>query len=79
MYIFSFIYGSRAFPEAQSEDTSSAAPHELVACSLDATNQCSETQQLFQSSPFKEILISCLWISKLYINSAHLFSFTLLT
>lgn len=78
MYILYFIYGIQASPEAESEDTS-AAPHKLVACSLDTTNQRSENQQLFHSSLFKEILISCPRISKLYINSALLFSFTLLT
>lgn len=60
-------------------DTSSAARYKLVASCLDATNQRSQTQQLFHSPPFKENLISCPWISKLYINSTLLFSFTLLT
>lgn len=75
VYIVLYILQVRV----ESRDTSSAARSKLAASSFDATNQRSQTQRLFRSPLFKESLISCPWISKLYINSTLLFSFTLLT
>lgn len=80
MYIYCTLYRDYSLngEQVESGDGSSAACYKFVACSLDAANQRSQTQQLFDSPPFKENLISCPWISKLYINSTlpffHLYS-----
>lgn len=62
-----------------SDAASSSSLQDLVAVhSPDAANQHSHAQQLSLSPLFKENLISCRWISKLYINSSppffHLYS-----
>lgn len=61
------------------DEASSGSIRDLVAtCSPDSANQRSHAQQLSLSPLFKENLISCRWISKLYINSSppffHLYS-----